>query len=549
MTIARLSTRTAVLLSGSLSAATLMLFSATATADQLTAEVLCSKPEKEAEEACKKSRDECLNALQLKIINPASDRFSRDLQSPPNVKVRKDIFDLQEKVRLAIKQASVVAGKDIAAICALRAAQPSPELTPVPAPGPAPASTGTCSVTPETLSSERDKKTSDARKRLAGFERPLDSATTKFPVVSARVEEKVQDYEKQIAALEAVSDAKEYPEACSREGRAAQLAEAFKSHVGAWSAELEGICKKSCVSPGAFCIEAATGMPLCNNTAGNQTYNLPSKLAPGDKLAVQVWGIDGVDTEGTASLSSTERISRDSVLAPSGAGKLGATTALTAMELRFVKLVEKEIAVSTSANVQSVVIAYRWTPKGASAPTSSHDYEITVDHGRYYLELGILVPFVINGTRTVTQSPVPGTGGEKRIRLNEDSAVTPALALNVFPGGRRNGRVTAFEPYRAWDLFGVQLGVDLNLKQPFERVYLGLVLEPIAGISLDAGLAMVKGDVIPQEYAEGMLVPSGDAFTPDRRYFPRPYFGLTLTNEILTALTGAAQKIRGTVQN
>ncbi len=46
-----------------------------------------------------------------------------------------------------------------------------------------------------------------------------------------------------------------------------------------------------------------------------------------------------------------------------------------------------------------------------------------------------------------------------------------------------------------------------------------------------------------------MLVPSGEAFTPDRRYFPRPYFGLTLTNEILTALTGAAHKITGTTQN
>ena len=545
MKIARLSTRAAALLSGSLSAATFTLFPATANADQLTAEVLCSKPEKEAEEACKKSRADCLDALQLKIINPASDRFSRDLQSPANVKARKDIFDLQEKLRLAIKQASVVAGKDITAICALRAALPAPELAPVPTPAPA----ATCSVTPETLSSERGKKTSDARRSLADVQQPLDPAATRFPVVSARVEEKIQDYEKQITALEAVSDAKDYPDACARADKAAKLAEAFKSHAGAWSTELEGICKKSCVSPGAFCIEAATGLPLCNNTAGIQTYNLPSKLDPGDKIAAQVWGIDGIDNEGTASLSSTERVSRDSVLAPSGGVKLGAPGALSATDLHFVKLVEKEIAVSTSASVLSVAIAYRWTPKGATSPTSTHDYEITVDHGKYYLELGILFPFVINGTRTVTQAPVPGTGGEKRIRLSEDSAVTPALALNVFPGGRRNGRVTAFEPFRAWDLFGVQLGVDLNLKQPFERVYLGFVVEPIAGISLDAGLAMVKGDVIPRDYAEGMLVPSGEAFTPDRRYFPRPYFGLTLTNEILTALTGAAHKITGTTQN
>ncbi len=327
--------------------------------------MLCSKPEKEAEEACKKNRPDCLDALQLKIINPASDRFSRDLQSPPNVKVRKDIFDLQEKVRLAIKQASVVAGKDIVAVCAAR--------------GPARSGAHACSHAParprrHVLGDPGDpverawQKTSDARRWLAGAEQPLDPAATKFPAVSARVEEKIQDYEKQITALEAVSDAKDYPDACARADKAAKLAEAFRSHAGAWSTEIEGICKKSCVSPGAFCIEAATGLPLCNNNAGIQTYNLPSKLDPGDKIAVQVWGIDGVDTEGTASLSSTERVSRDSVLAPSGGVKLGAPAALSATDLHFVKLVEKEIAVSTSANVLSVAIAYRWTPKGATSP-------------------------------------------------------------------------------------------------------------------------------------------------------------------------------------
>ncbi len=219
------------------------------------------------------------------------------------------------------------------------------------------------------------------------------------------------------------------------------------------------------------------------------------------------------------------------------------------MEPRFAKLMEKSITVSSSANVQSVTIAYKWTPKDTTKLPVSRDYVITVDHGMYYLEIGLLVPFVINGTRTVTQSPVPGTGGEKRLRLTEDSVVTPALALNIFPLGRRNGRVTAFDPCRAWDLFGAQFAVDLNLKEPFERVYGGFVFEPIAGLSLSGGLAMVKGDVIPQEYAEGMLVPKDETLTPDRRYFPRPYFGLTLTNEIVTAITGAAQKFKGSSPN
>ncbi len=300
------------------------------------------------------------------------------------------------------------------------------------------------------------------------------------------------------------------------------------------------ICRKFCSPPGSFCLEAETGEEFCS-APGSQTYDKPSQLNGGDQLLVQVWGRAGVGDEGTPDLNSTERISRDGAF-PKGQNPKGAAGA--AANAPFVMLVEKLITVSTSSNVQSVTIHYTWTLKDTTDPPVSRDYVITIDHGMYYLEVGLLMPLVIHGTRTVTPSLVPGTGGEKRLRLTEDSVVTPAIALNIFPGGRRNGRVTAFDPCRGWDLVGMQLAVDLNLKEPFERVYGGVVFEPIAGLSLNAGLAMVKGDVIPPEYAEGMLVPKDETFTPDRRYFPRPYFGLTLTNEIVTAISGAAQKFK-----
>jgi hypothetical protein len=148
----------------------------------------------------------------------------------------------------------------------------------------------------------------------------------------------------------------------------------------------------------------------------------------------------------------------------------------------------------------------------------------------------------------VAATTVPGTGGEKRPTVNSDTAVTPALALNVFPWGRRNGCVSVGcgDEFRAGDLFGFQFAVDLDLKHAFDRFYGGLVLEPVSGFSLSLGVAAVKGEFVPQNYAAGMVVPSGETFTPDTKYTPRPYFGLTLTNEVLTTITGAARAIRGT---
>jgi hypothetical protein len=40
-----------------------------------------------------------------------------------------------------------------------------------------------------------------------------------------------------------------------------------------------------------------------------------------------------------------------------------------------------------------------------------------------------------------------------------------------------------------------------------------------------------------------MLVPSGAMFTPDSRYMPRGYLGLTVTNQVITSLSAAATAI------
>ncbi|EYF01940.1 Hypothetical protein CAP_7558 [Chondromyces apiculatus DSM 436] len=170
--------------------------------------------------------------------------------------------------------------------------------------------------------------------------------------------------------------------------------------------------------------------------------------------------------------------------------------------------------------------------------------EIAIDHGKYYYEVGLLVPFIVNGARTVTLTPLSATGGERRISVVEDSVVRPALALSLFPWGRRQARVSAWGPFRCGDLFGVQLGVDLDLGDPFNRIYVGGVLEPVAGLSVNLGLAMVKGQFVPSGYAAGTVLSVEDTFTPDTRYMPRLYLGATVTTDVLTTIKGAAAEVR-----
>jgi hypothetical protein len=572
MKINMLTTRAASILSGIQMAAILSLLATTAAATPDADAVCKGKSTAEAVKYCAVNLD---NTNPATIVeNPSRRACTQGLQDILN-EAKTSGSAAEKKVAQAqnaalgkvIANATSVSTSMIEAVCGLYKPAPVNPAPVNPAPvnpapvnpapvnpapvNPAPAPTKCPAPAPGQFEAKRNEQTKAARQWISKSTAWVES-TAKFEVAGTRALEAIQDFEKQLTTLEKITDPGAYPDECGATIAAQNLAHDFVVNVPTLNAEVKKICNAHCSAPDFFCIEATTGSPFCRNTAGIQTYDLPRKINGGDKITGQVWGPSGVGAEGTADLSSAERVSRNSPFAAGlSAGKAGGPLGPNANNLpSFVKLVEKSITVSTNANVQSVTIAYTWTPNAASPLLPvQRDYVITVDQGKYFLEIGLLLPLVINGTRTVTPSLVPGTGGDRRIRITEDSVVTPALALNFFPAGRRNGRVTAFEPCRAGDLLGMQIAVDINLKEPFERIYGGFVFEPITGFSLDAGLAMVKGDVIPPEYAEAMLVPKGETFTPDRRYFPRPYFGLTLTNEIVTAITGTAQKIKNASQN
>lgn len=298
------------------------------------------------------------------------------------------------------------------------------------------------------------------------------------------------------------------------------------------------ICDALCASPEAFCIEFDNGRPFCEGgTIVHSRYEKPASLQPGATLVVRVIGHKSKAQHAELKVDlirSTDTIFPDTNNAPPAA-----------QQHSYAVLREQEGKVPDDASVTALKITFR----RADNSTIKSSYEIRINHGNHYVQIGVLFPITIDGSRAVTPALLPGSGGVRRLTVNEDWSVNPALVLNLFPGGRRKGVVSSFshccEAYNFWDSAGIQAGVDLDLGDPFDRIFVGLVFEPVSGLSLNAGAAFVKGEFVPEGYAAGMVVPQDETFTPDRRYMTRFYFGATLTLDIVETVARAAGRANG----
>lgn len=173
----------------------------------------------------------------------------------------------------------------------------------------------------------------------------------------------------------------------------------------------------------------------------------------------------------------------------------------------------------------------------AQTEKTTEETKSTVDYGRYYLELSVLVPVVYKGERTARLSPDLGSS-ELRADIHEDWHVTAALMVDFFPFGRPRGQLSSFRHCRErsciTNWLGVQFGTGFD---NFGRDwYFGLVMEPVSGIALGAGAAIRKGDFLGPGLSEGMLLPSRNLLVVDSEYMARPYLGLVITTDIFHAI-------------
>jgi hypothetical protein len=185
----------------------------------------------------------------------------------------------------------------------------------------------------------------------------------------------------------------------------------------------------------------------------------------------------------------------------------------------------------------SLDIEFARTESGTAAPSASQHYSVWIDSGTYHLEASVLVPFVYRGRRVATLTPTP-SGNELQVGIDQDWHITAAVMVDLFPAGRQKGQVSSFQHCRtgscAENWIGLQVGAGLS--SIFQEWYLGLLFEPVSGLAIAGGAAMLKGDFLGPGLAEGMRLPSATQFSVNSDYMFRPYFGVAVTSDLFQTL-------------
>lgn len=204
-------------------------------------------------------------------------------------------------------------------------------------------------------------------------------------------------------------------------------------------------------------------------------------------------------------------------------------------------------------------------------------HEARVLRPLYFLDISVAAPIILGGKRKISTRLVPDLDASV-LTLDEDLRVSPALMLHVFPGGRRLGAISSFGPDRACEemeevkaakargdieekdkkeaercnhrrraryaanSLGIQLGVGLDLSKFGDEFYAGLFFEPVVGLNIGVGMAIIKGDQLESDYALGQVVDPAQLGDYTReRYMLRPYIGMSLSFDIIRNVQAAAK--------
>lgn len=308
---------------------------------------------------------------------------------------------------------------------------------------------------------------------------------------------------------------------------------------------------------------------LCLDDHGNGILGdaLPPQMTANTPLAVKVLGCKSENGDVKFKLvdsvvRSADRLFREEQEKPADNKAESTDTANPCAGAKDVVVLDSgQFTVSAEVAVKQFSVGFTRVEKGVETAVS---HATSVGHGRYYIDVGVLIPVIIGGSREVVADDTD-QDNVKRLRVREDVAVFPALMLHVFPGGRDFGALGSFNTgpacnpgrldlercrgarhrRRAANSLGLQAGIELDFKK-FSRLYFGGLFEPISGFSVNAGVALTRQQYIRGGYFEGALITSPTVVhadgSPDlsryieQRWVPRFYVGITLSIDILRYL-------------
>jgi hypothetical protein len=198
------------------------------------------------------------------------------------------------------------------------------------------------------------------------------------------------------------------------------------------------------------------------------------------------------------------------------------------------------IQVTAPDGAGSVSARLSVTDDQADRVVVTRNYEFPIQRGRFRVEAGIFVPITLNGSRTVSLAPIPGTGLSS-IEVTED--VSWALGLNVvlYPFGVFDKREDDNRDWFVRDVLsplGIGFGTNVFSEgAAFREGYISLNYRIARGAIVGVGTSIVQGEFLTAPYAEGAVVagalPSGAI---EKQYMFRPHVSLTLSADVIASL-------------
>lgn len=323
--------------------------------------------------------------------------------------------------------------------------------------------------------------------------------------------------------------------------------------------------REGCARASVLCLDA-DGRPIADDA-------MPARVTAGAGVQVKVLGCANVYKDASYKIDSEAETTPERLFKETSSTEAtDDQTESLRKELdkcdsadKVTVLKSERVTVASAPNTRLFrIIVTRQEGADAAARLRVETYESRVDLGRYYLDVGVMIPVVLGGDRKVVVEDTDQPG-IKRLSVREDLQVVPALMLHVFPGGRDLGALSSFkvghgcaDPAPAWrrcrsdrhrrraaNALGLQLGIELDFKN-FNRLFFGGLFEPVAGLSFNAGVALTRLEYIRGGHFSGALIPAPTGTNSDgsadlrqyvdRYWAPRFYLGVTLSFDIVRTL-------------
>ena len=215
------------------------------------------------------------------------------------------------------------------------------------------------------------------------------------------------------------------------------------------------------------------------------------------------------------------------------------------------------------AGTSLIVTFHRYQTAAPNATVlAQRSLDFNVGKNGYTFEPTILFPTIFDGSRTI--APVPTTGGRTAVVHADESNLGAmdniSLGINIYPLGyppekcpyaKDAGPAQLFVPFVCnWKFIAKPLALQIGTSishNAFHQYYVGAGYGIVRGITVTFGTAFVQGDFFGPTIFEGQSIPSGTSLPPgavEQKYMLRPYFGVSLSPEILESALQVLNQVK-----